>query len=294
MIAPSTAFRSLLISFFIIPATIGLSRSTTAGAKGTVSIDPSGRFVTLADGQSNLVLRLNLEQGCKLDHVRVRGREVLSAVSGVYSGIKVSNQWFSTAILVSPPELKTSHQGVTVSGIRNGGNGVKVAETWDFTVEADRIEWRIKRRYLPGGRLEDSALPMWEFAEMSTWTGGMLDNGGVAWNRYLESPNATLGMHARAVTFWNKDSADALRISVNAGNAQNAVRFSHQPAGTELAVFSVTDDELVPKHDLRRYLAGAQDLWAPFTAGSTETTVTYTLQALDYDRAYDRGRFVGL
>ena len=31
---------------------------------------------------------------------------------------------------------------------------------------------------------------------MTTWTGGMLDDGGVAWNKYLETPNATYGAHA--------------------------------------------------------------------------------------------------
>jgi hypothetical protein len=260
-----------------------------------VSTESSGRLITLSDGQSNLVLRLNLEQGCKLDRVRVRGREVLSLRSGVYTGINVSNQWFSTATPLSPtPRLKISHHAVMVTGIRYGGNGVGVEETWEFVAEADRIEWQINRRYVTGGCLEDSALPAWEFADMGTWTGGMLDNGGVSWNRYLGSPNDTLGMHAGAVTFWNKDSADALRISANPGKAQTALRFSHQPDRAELAVFSVTDGELIPKHDLRRFLGGGQHLWAPFTIGPGETTVTYTLQALDYAQASDRGQFVGL
>ncbi len=294
MMERSKAFRLLLITFLLMPAAIGLSGSATPGPEGTISTDPSGRLITLADGQSNLVLRLNLEQGCKLDRVRVRGREVLSPISGVYSGIKVSNQWFTTATLLSSPKLKMSRHGVTVSGIRNGGNGIGVEETWEFAVERDQIEWRIKRRYLTGGCLEDSALPAWEFADMATWTGGLLDNGGVAWNRYLDSPNATLGMHAGTVTFWNKDSADALRISAHAGKSETALRFSHQPARMELAVFSVTDAELVPRNNLRRFLEGAQDLWAPFTVGPKETTVTYTLQALDYAKAYDRGQFVGL
>jgi hypothetical protein len=294
MMDRSKAFRLLLITFFLAPATIGLSGSAAPGPDGTVSTEASGRLITLVDGQSNLVLRLNLEHGCKLDSVRVRGREVLSPNSGVYTGINVSNQWFTTTTLLSSPKLKISSHAVTVSGIRNGGNGIGAEETWEFVVEGDRIEWQIKRHYLTGGCLEDSALPAWEFADMGTWTGGMLDNGGVAWNRYLDSPNSTLGMHAGAVTFWNKDSADALRISAHAGKAQTALRFSHQPARTELAVFSVTDAELIPKHNLRRFLGGAQDLWAPFTVGPGETTVTYTLQALDYAQACDRGQFVGL
>jgi len=271
-----------------------LRTSEAAGLPGTISADPSGRLITLADDQSNLVLRLNVENGCKLDRVVVRGRQVLSTGSGAYTGVQVSNQWFTTATQLSPSKVKVRRDGVTLSGISYGGGGVEVNETWDFAFRPDRIEWQIKRRYSRGVLLADCALPAWQFANMSTWTGGMLDNGGVAWNRYLDRPNATLGMHAGAVTFWNKDSADALRISAHAGNLQTALRFSHERTGTELVVFYAAESELAPKHDLCRFLADRQDLWAPFTITSNETTVTYTLQALDYAEAYNRGRFVGV
>ena len=287
-------FYLVALTAFLLASPRVLSGATQPSWPGTVSSDSSGRIITMVDGASNLVLRLNLEHGCKLDRVQVRGREVLAPNSGVYTGIEVSNQWFTTLTLPSSPSLKISRHAVAVSGIRHGGNGIGVEETWDFAVERDQIEWQIKRRYLTGGCLEDSALPAWEFADMATWTGGMLNNGGVAWNRYLESPNATLGMHAGSVTFWNKDSADALRISAHAETTKTALRFSHQPTRSELAVFSVTDAELVPKHNLRRFLSDHQDVWDRFTVGPSETTVTYTLEALDYAQTYDRGEFVGL
>ena len=69
----------------------------------------------------------------------------------------------------------------------------------------DRIDWQIDRDYLSGGRLDDTYFPGWDFKDMSTWTGGMLDDGGVAWNKYLETPNATYGAHAGGVTFWNRE-----------------------------------------------------------------------------------------
>ena len=49
-----------------------------------------------------------------------------------------------------------------------------------------------------------------------------------------------------------------------------------------------------PKHGLGRFDASRQDLWAPFSVRPGETRVTYTLQALDYDKAYARGTFEGL
>lgn len=72
------------------------------------------------------------------------------------------------------------------------------------------------------------------------------------------------------------------------------MRFSHQPSGIEAVAFSVPGIELAPKHDLCRFLPSRQDLWAPFQVTPGKTSVTYTLQALDYDKAYDRGTFRGL
>jgi hypothetical protein len=184
-----------------------------------------------------------------------------------------------------------------VRDIVYGGGGVQVNETWTFTVQPDGIDWQIDRDYLSGGRLEDTYFPGWDFKDMSTWTGGMLDNGGVAWNKYLETPNATYGAHAGAVTFWNREQGDCLRIKKmgTAAPLQHlAMRFSRQPSGIEAAAFSVTGTELQPKHNLRRFLASRQDLWEPFEVAPGKLSAKYTLQALDYDAAYGRGAFEGL
>ena len=142
----------------------------------------------------------------------VRGREVVVPETGVCSAIQVSNQWFTTRAGIPPPRVAIAGNKVTVSDILYGGGGVQVNETWTFTVQPDGIDWQIDRKYLSGGRLEDTYFPGWDFQDMATWTGGMLDNGGVAWNKYLETPNATYGAHAGAVTFWNRGKGDCLRI----------------------------------------------------------------------------------
>jgi hypothetical protein len=56
----------------------------------------------------------------------------------------------------------------------------------------------------------------------------------------------------------------------------------------------VTDEELKPKHDLRRFHPSRQDLWAPFEVAPGKISANYTLQALDYDEVHDRGTFTGL
>jgi hypothetical protein len=265
----------------------------------------------MADGGSNLVLRLNWDGRCLLDQVMVRGRQVVVPETGVCSAVLVSNHWFTTRSGIPAPKVAVSRNSVTIRDILYGGGGVQVNETWKFTVQSDRVDWEIEREYLSGGRIEDTYFPGWDFKDMSTWTGGMLDNGGVAWNKYLETPNATYGAHADAVTFWNRKRNDCLRITSlsrltsaatpigNQGHAaaskpHMAMRFSHQPSGVEAVAFSVTGRELQPKHSLNRFHPSRQDLWAPFEAAPGKITASYTFQALAYDEAYSRGTFQGL
>ncbi|HOX57617.1 MAG TPA: glycosyl hydrolase [Candidatus Paceibacterota bacterium] len=259
---------------------------------------PGSRLVTLADARSNLVLRLNYNGRCLLDRVIVRSREVIAPETGVCSAIQVSNHWFTTRSGIPAPKVAVSRNKVTVREIVFGGMGIQVTENWEFTVHPDRILWQISRNYGMAGRLEDSYCPGWDFRDMNTWTGGLLDTGGVVWNKYLETSNATYGAHASAVTFWNRDDGACLRIKSEAGASRPpphlAMRFSHQPSGIQTASFSVTDSELKPRHDLRRFHPSRQDLWAPYEVKPDQLTVTYSLQSLDYGKAFDRGSFQGL
>jgi hypothetical protein len=309
------------------------TKPTARATAGTILQDAAHKVVTMADAGSNLVLRLNCDGQCLLEQVIVRGRQVVAPRTGVCSAILASNHWFTTRSGVPSPKVAVSRNHVTVRDILYGGSGVRVNETWTFTVQPDRIDWQIDRDYLSGGQLDDTYFPGWDFQSMSTWTGGMLDDGGVAWNKYLETPNATYGAHAGAVTFWNRQKSDCLRItsaspskvgrtvSSTSGEGQRAptsgtssdhrgalgtarptgeplghmaMRFSHQPSGIEAVAFSVTGTELQPKHDLRRFHPSRQDLWAPFEAAPDKISAKYTLQALDYDEAYSRGTFQGL
>lgn len=268
--------------------------SVLAAGPGTIRQDAERKLVTLADGQGQLVLRLNYDGRCVLDQVTVRGREV-AAESGVASGIRLDGQWFTTRTGITSPAVAINKNTLTVTGIVFGQPGSEVHETWQFKVQANRIVWRITRKYSTAATLQDAAFPEWDFSNLSTWTGGMLDNGGVVWNKYLETPNATYGAHAGTVTFWNREQHDCLRVSPTLPKDQyGTVRFSHQKNNVFSFNYTVSGEVLKPKHDLRRFLSNRQDLWVPFQVGTVEVSVELALQALDYDQAYDRGTFQGL
>jgi len=261
---------------------------------GTINQDAQRKVITLTDGEGRLALRLNYDHRCVLDQVTVRGRQV-AAEAGVSSGIRVNGHWFKTTGGIVSPDVAITRNTLTVTGIAFGPPDCQVRETWQFTVQPDGILWRITRNFSTPATLEDAAFPEWDFASLATWTGGMLDNGGVVWNKYLETPNATYGAHASAVTFWNRDQHDCLRITPSIANNQNgSVRFSHQANDLFSFNFVVSSEEMKPKYDLCRYLSDKQDLWAPFQAAAGEVSTEFTLQALDYHEAYDRGTFQGL
>jgi hypothetical protein len=257
--------------------------------------DPVRKLVILSDGQGSLVLRLNYDGRCLLDQVTVRGRGVLAPEAGACSGIQVAGHWFTTRSAIPSPQVVVHQQSVTVKNICFGGGGVQVKESWRFTVKPDRILWQIQRCYLTGGEIEDTCFPGWTFNDMSTWTGGLLGNGGVIWNKYLETTNATFGTHTDSVTFWHRNKRDCFRIAAAIPKAQQiAATFSHQPTGLFSFNFLLSPDALVPKHDLRRFLSRQQDVWKPFKVAPAQTTIELSLQALDYDQEYSRGTIQGL
>ena len=272
-----------------------LATARAAAWPGGVIHDVQNKLVTLSDSGHHLVLRLNYDGRCLLDQVSVRGREVAGGDTGVWSAIKSGDQWFTTRTNIPTPQVDVTSDQVVVTGIRFGGGGITVSETWRFTVHANDIVWRIERTYHSGGSLEDTYFPGWHFRDMSVWSGALLGSGGVAWNKLLDAPNASYGVHNGKVTFWNKDEQGCLRIvPTSPTDSKIAVRFSRQPSGVFSLNYSVAENDMVPKHGLSRFRRGQQDIWQPFAIHPGPVSVELTLSALDYDEAYNLGFFAGL
>jgi len=278
---------------FLFFASLIAAVTASASEPGTIQIDQAQKLVTLADGQGDLGLRLSYDGRCILDQVIVRGHQV-AADSGVYTGVRENGQWFTTRDLATPV-VSTRKNTLSVAGITFGPQGSEIHETWQFTVEPDQIIWHINRRYPKDALLDDAAFPEWNFGSLSTWTGGLLDDGGVVLDKYLESPNTTYGAHFGTVTLWNSESGDCLRIIPRLPKGQyGSGRFSHQTNGVLSFNYVVSDESAKPKQSLARFLPNRQDLWAPFKVKRSEVNVELALKPLDYAGSYDRGKLSGL
>ena len=212
--------------------------------------------------------------------------------SGAWTGVKIGGQWCMRRQKIAMPRVSTTEDTATISDIVCTGGAVSFKETWRFTARDDQILWRIERDYLTGDRVDDSGFASWDFANMSTWTGALLGHGGVAWCRLFDRPNATYGVHAGAVTLWNRSERACLRITPDGPpGAHVATRFTRQPNGVFTLAHALSEDRLATQHGQCRFLRGRQDLWTPWTIRPGAVALEFTLQALEYDRGYDRGHF---
>ena len=279
-----------LQTLMVLGASEGLRAAESAGH---VEWNPTAKTIVMADASRALELRLRYDPGCILDRLRLHGMDMLST-NGVWTGVKFDGTWVTTADL-STPAPSVSNLTATLSGIRSTGDGAHFLETWQFTALVDRIVWRIEREYLAGGTVDDTALPAWNFADLSTWTGALLGHGGVAWGRLFDRPNATYGIHAGDALFWNRETRVCLRISPVASAGDHvAMRFTRQPDNGFSCVHTVTSERLTTRHDLNRFLRDRQDVWAPSMVQPRTVAVEFTLQALEYDQVMGRGNFRGL
>ena len=291
-------FASAKVPLKIHTSEAGLPAISNSAAGGKIVNDPVNKLITISDDKNLLQLRLNYNGKCMLDDVRIRGSQnIVPSVTGVCSAIQTGGgQWFTTRGGIVTPTVVVKENVVTVSNINYGGAGLNVTEKWTFTTHTDFISWNISRKYLSNATIEDSYFPGWEFTSMNTWTGALLDNGGVAWCKFLETNGASLGQHAGTISLWNKQTNSVLRIVPGNSTGNNfACRFSHQPSGFFTLCQSVTKQELQPKYNLSRYLSDKLDVWQSFTVKQGDTiNVTNDLIPLAYDTAYDRGTFKGV
>lgn len=256
----------------------------------TIPEDPPDKTITIATPDKTLAVVIDHTTGCSIKQLNVKGKNVLSP-KGIYTGIRTKNDIFSSNNSTRKVAVAATPNGVTISGISYGG----VEEEWEFELVGQKIIWRIEREYKQDADLEDMAFPAWHFADLSVWKGGILNNGGMVWCKYLKQTGDTYGVHTGGATFWNAVSGDALRISTKPeGGEVVATKYTHSSDNEFVSSQLVTDAPLKQRYQLSRFVSGKEDVFAPFKVKKGRTTVTCELQYVDYFTAYSRGTLPGI
>ena len=178
-------FKGLILCAFILSASFQILEAS----ESLISHDKEKGIVIIHSGDGQLIFHLKYNDGCYFDQVEVSGKQVIFPQKGVSSAIKVDGQWYSTRDKSSIPRVTVKGNSVSIERIIYGSKDFLVEESWNLTALKDAINWRIQRQTKGVGMLEDAASAEWVFSDMQMWTGAILDNGCVAWNRLLEDKN---------------------------------------------------------------------------------------------------------
>lgn len=264
------------------------------GAKGGITHNPLSRSVEIRTPDNTLSLVVDYSQGCKLSELTIKGENSLSP-TGVHTGFRTRGGFFSSSDSSGDITVENTEDEVTIRNITFGDNAVCVNETWNFRLSSNKIGWKIKRTYSGLAKLEETAFPEWNFKSLDFWKGGIIDNGGVVWCKYLADENDTYGVHTGGVTFWNPRTGDALRISAGAdGGNSIASKYSQNDRKAFTFTQSVTDTELEPRYELNRFVRQKADVFAPFDVQKGTVGIALELQYIEYSTEYSRGILPGI
>jgi hypothetical protein len=258
--------------------------------------DAAQDTVAITTPDKKLSLVIDYSKGCIIKQLNIQGKNVLSS-SGVYTGIQTNNGTFTSTENGNPGNIKVTKttNGILLKNITYGDGTITVNETWDFKVTGAKVYWDITREYSNSTALEDMAFPKWNFGDLSVWKGGILDNGGMVWCKYLKQINDTYGVHTGGVTFWNATSGDALKITTKTSNGNSvATKYSHSDKNEFTCTQLITDSTLLPRYHLSRFVSGKSNVFAPFSIKKGTTTVHVELQYEHYFEKYTRGTLTGI
>ncbi|MET6997783.1 alpha-L-rhamnosidase C-terminal domain-containing protein [Chitinophaga defluvii] len=283
----------ILILLCLFQTTVWAAANEYGKAKGIIH-NANDKTIRITVPDQRLSLFIDYSHGCRITQLTIKNKNTLSP-SGIYTGIRTDEALFHSYSQTQPIHITTTPNGIKLKGITYGDNSNSVNESWYFELAGDKIQWVIDREYNNTTTLQEMALPEWNFQTLSTWKGGILDNGGMVWCKYLSKPHDTYGVHTGGVTFWNAASSDALRIAVNAGdNHAVATKYSHSGQHAFTCTHFVTEKALGQRYHLSRFVSQRSDVFAPCRVKKGNIRVNIELQYIDYSKAYTRGTLPGI
>ncbi len=263
---------------------------TTSMGYGQIDHDVNAKVVRITTTDQRLSLLIDYASGAKVTKLLLNNGNTL-APKGIFTALRTANNEWVSGQSASEVQVSINDNKVEISGISLG----EAVESWSFSLTGDKVMWTISRTYLRDIVIEEMGMPTWQFVDLNTWKGGILDNGGMVWCKYLASPNDTYGVHTGGVTFWNEDKVDALRIAAKTGAHQEiAAKFTHDESGAFSYMHIVSEQTMQQRHNLSRFVHGKDDVFAPFEASQGTVRVTYELSYVDYLKTYDRGHLPGI
>ncbi len=283
-----------LFTSFIILVLYQQRAFSLNGNSGGIKQNTTAKTITITVPGKKLSVLIDYSAGCVIKKLNIKGQNTLSA-SGIYTGIQTKSDTYSSNGNPAAPKIKISENQVIISDINYGDAANKVNETWNFKLNGGKILWGISREYSKDTDLEDMAFPKWNFLNLSVWKGGILDNGGMVWCKYLKDVNDTYGVHTGGATFWNAESGDGLKISAisEAGNTI-AAKYSHSDKNEFTYTQIVSPTPVQQRYDLSRFVSGHANVFSPIQVKKGRVNVQYELQYVDYFTKYSKGNLVGI
>ena len=255
--------------------------------------DIKAKTILIRDAIDDISLMVDYSNGCRIVQVNIKGENTVSP-SGVYTSIRTSGDFFSSGLLSGQVRVTAVKEGIKISNIIYG-NGL-INETWIFKPGEKTVHWTIRRKYAQDIQLEDMAMPVWNFANMAVWKGGIFDNGGMVWCKYLDRNRCAYGVHTAGVTFWNPDGNRSFRITPELpGGLFPAAKYMQNEAGEFVCSQYVAGEVLGQRYQQERFVGGGRtDVFAPFRAAKGEVVISLELRSIDYEAEYSRGNLCGI
>ncbi|MBE7178375.1 MAG: hypothetical protein INR69_18385 [Mucilaginibacter polytrichastri] len=289
----SNLLRQIILLCFLFVVTQPAQSAFCATRTG-IQIDHATKKVTIGVPDESLALVIDYSSGCVVRQLKIKGENTLSPL-GIYSGVEIGKNTFSSGDTSSKVTAIEMPGGVTLSGIRYGDGLLTVSEIWTFRLVGNKITWAIRREYSDGAELNDLAFPKWNFQDLNIWKGGILNNGGMVWCKYLAHVNDTYGVHTGGVTFWNAGSGNALAIRVRGEDGDAvAAKYSHGPGGEFVFTSLLTDTLLRQRYNLSRFVSGKTDVFSPVKIKRGVKTMHLELAYENYFQTYSPGSLPGI
>ncbi|MES2425927.1 MAG: hypothetical protein V4560_03100 [Bacteroidota bacterium] len=252
------------------------------------------KTITLTTTDKSLAITIDRSTGCVISELKIKGHNVLSP-AGIFTGVQTKQGKFLSSNKNNDIAFTQTKNGIKLSGITYGDGAITVTEIWEFKIAGNKVKWDITRTYNNNAELEDGAFPQYNFANLSVWKGGILDNGGMVWCKYLKNVNDTYGVHTGGVTFWNAETGDGLSISTKATDGMAiATKYSHSPDNEFTCTQYVTDTLLNQRYNLSRFVSKRANVFAPFRVKTKVVKLSTELQYVDYFKTYSRGTLPGI